>query len=556
MPQCKTCQKEFQITDIDRQFYHKIDIPEPINCQVCSDMIRMSWRNDRFLYPRECGLTGRKIISIISPEAGYQVLSNEAWYGDGWDGLNYGRVYEFNRGFFEQLAALNKAVPRLYAFAINNVNSEYCNGAQQDKDCYLLFVSDHDEDCYYVYGVFFCKDCVDSLNLNKCELCYECIDSVDCYHCFYGYNIRNCRDVYCSYDCSGCSDCFGCYNLRNVKYCWENKQLSENEYLKKISQIDWGSRQQSQEIERQFKEVIKNAVHQYAFLQKCTESTGDFLKNCKRSLNCYESYDLIDCYNVQIGVDSQWCRDCYVAVDKAELCSNCVSVIASYNCHFCVSCWSNRDCQYCDTCTSCTDCFACVGLKHKNFCIFNKQYSEEEYKKLREKIIEVAKSRGEYGQFLPPRYSPFAYNETISFDLYPLTKEEVLRRGWRWQDNLPGTFSQGTIKEIPDQIKGVKDEITKEILTCEQCGRNYKIVPRELAFYRKQNLPLPSWCWDCRHLKRWQMRNPRQLHHRTCQCEIEKHGHSQRCSNEFETTYNPSRPEKIYCEECYQKEIY
>ncbi|MBI5622130.1 DNA-directed RNA polymerase, partial [Candidatus Falkowbacteria bacterium] len=28
------------------------------------------------------------------------------------------------------------------------------------------------------------------------------------------------------------------------------------------------------------------------------------------------------------------------------------------------------------------------------------------------------------------------------------------------------------------------------------------------------------------------------------------------CTNEFETTYAPERPERVYCEECYQKEIY
>lgn len=553
---CKTCQKEFTITEADQSFYNKIKVPAPVSCSVCRNMIRLSWRNERYLYPQKCALTGKNIISTVSPQSPYKVLSNEAWYGDGWDGLSCGRDYDFNCGFFDNIKDLLLAVPRLYASAINNINSEYCNGVQQNKDCYLLFVSDRNEDCYYSYGIYASKDTMDCLNLDKCELCYQCIDSLDCYHCFYSYNIRNCRDVYCSYDCSGCSDCFACYNLRNAKCCWENKQLSEEEYKKIFSQIDWGSRQQNLEIARQFREAIRKAIHQYAFLQKCTESTGDFLKNCKRSLNCYESYDLIDCRDIQVGVDSQWCRDCYVVVDKGELCYDCVSVIGSYNCHFCFCTWQNRDCEYCDTCVSCSDCLACVGLKHKSFCILNKQYSEEEYFKLKEKIIAAATASGEYGQFFPPEYSPFAYNETIISDLHPLAKEEVLRRGWRWQDNLPGTFGKETIKEIPDNIKDVKDEITKEVLVCQHCGRNYKIIAQELALYRKQNLPLPSLCWDCRHLERWQMRNPRMLHHRSCQCNIEKHGHGQRCQNEFETTYSPDRQEKVYCQECYQKEIY
>jgi hypothetical protein len=39
-------------------------------------------------------------------------------------------------------------------------------------------------------------------------------------------------------------------------------------------------------------------------------------------------------------------------------------------------------------------------------------------------------------------------------------------------------------------------------------------------------------------------------------CDKEKHGHSGKCLNEFETTYDPKGPEIVYCESCYQKEIY
>ena len=29
-----------------------------------------------------------------------------------------------------------------------------------------------------------------------------------------------------------------------------------------------------------------------------------------------------------------------------------------------------------------------------------------------------------------------------------------------------------------------------------------------------------------------------------------------KCTNEFETSYAPERPEIVYCESCYQKEVY
>jgi len=39
-------------------------------------------------------------------------------------------------------------------------------------------------------------------------------------------------------------------------------------------------------------------------------------------------------------------------------------------------------------------------------------------------------------------------------------------------------------------------------------------------------------------------------------CDKTNHNHKGRCSTEFETSYSPDRPEIIYCEECYKREVY
>jgi CxxC-x17-CxxC domain-containing protein len=41
-------------------------------------------------------------------------------------------------------------------------------------------------------------------------------------------------------------------------------------------------------------------------------------------------------------------------------------------------------------------------------------------------------------------------------------------------------------------------------------------------------------------------RNPRKLYERKCH----------KCDKEIKTTYSPDRKELVYCEECYNKEIY
>jgi hypothetical protein len=55
------------------------------------------------------------------------------------------------------------------------------------------------------------------------------------------------------------------------------------------------------------------------------------------------------------------------------------------------SCFIINNCSnifYSSECFSCKNCFACSGLKNKQYCILNKQYSKEEYEKLVPQIIE------------------------------------------------------------------------------------------------------------------------------------------------------------------------
>jgi len=143
--------------------------------------------------------------------------------------------------------------------------------------------------------------------------------------------------------------------------------------------------------------------------------------------------------------------------------------------------------------------------------------------------------------------SPFAYNESMAMMSFPISKSEAEKKNLSWRDSLQFTSGKTTQKDIPDDIKDVEDSILHEVLECSECKRNYKIVPDELTFYRKWNISVPRKCFFCRVSRRFTLRGPSKLWHRTCM----KEG----CQNEFETSYAPKRPEIIYCEQCYQKEI-
>jgi hypothetical protein len=57
-----------------------------------------------------------------------------------------------------------------------------------------------------------------------------------------------------------------------------------------------------------------------------------------------------------------------------------------------MDCNSCTDCHFSSLLNSCSNCFGCVALSHKKYCIFNKQYTKEEYFK---KVEELKKEKPE-----------------------------------------------------------------------------------------------------------------------------------------------------------------
>ena len=226
-----------------------------------------------------------------------------------------------------------------------------------------------------------------------------------------------------------------------------------------------------------------------------------------------------------------------------------------------------QDVKYTQHCHNCKYSIGCDALRNSNYCILNKQYTKEEYEELLPKIIKhmndmpyVDKKGRQYrfGEFYPSELSPFGYNETQAPEQFPLEKDEVIKNGYKWQDNIQRTTGKETIKpkNIPESINDVNELILNEILSCIECNRNYKIVPNELIFYKKMQIPIPRRCFHCRHANRVKRRRPFKLWQRSCMCEKKGHDHEGKCEVEFETSYAPDRPEITYCQKCYQQEVY
>lgn len=362
--------------------------------------------------------------------------------------------------------------------------------------------------------------------------------------------------------------------MRHKEYYFFNEKLDKEEYLKRASKYFSyeGNIKAAKESYSHFLKYPKK----YAKIVNSENAVGEDIKNSKNAVNVFLADDVENGKNHYIVTGLNESYDC-TSYAWGEFLYNVASSFNSSR-SFCSShLGESPSCIYSFMIFNSQDCFGCVGLIKKQYCIFNKQYSKEEYEELVPKIIEHMQKTGEWGEFFPYSISPFGYNETMAMHYYPLKKGDALKLGAKWQDNDYGIQYDGPFyepKDIkqydpnvnPDAEKEI-EECKKGILKCEVTGKPYRIFPQELAAYIERGIQIPRKHPDQRNIERLARLNPRRLHHRQCMCEGITNdelritngenktncSHEGRCRNEFETTYAPDRPEKLYCEDCYQK---
>jgi hypothetical protein len=347
-------------------------------------------------------------------------------------------------------------------------------------------------------------------------------------------------------------------NLRNKNYVFKNKQYTREAYLGKMKDYELSSFIVREGLSKEFKDLLEqNAIHRYVISERNISCSGNMLFSSKNSKVCFDAVSLEDTKYIYSSLNLKNSMDIY-HLGWSELAYEIHGCRGLYNSQFCHLCYENRGIQYCDSCQNGQNLFGCISIKNGEYMILNKKYNKTEYETLKERIIEHMKKMEEYGEFFPPSISPVCYNETQGNYYMPETKEIILSRGWLWEDKMPGTFNKETIdkNDIPDTIEETKNEILSAVFRCDICTKNYNIVPNELTFYHREKIPLPRHCPECRHKRRFAIRLPRKLWQGACMCNKEGHGHLGKCPTEFETCYAPGRPEKVYCENCYNKEVY
>ena len=568
---CQNCKKDFIIEPNDFGFYEKVKVPPPTFCPPCRMQRRYAWRNIMSLYNSKCALCGKSVVTLYSPDSSIIVYCNKCWWSDKWDPKSYAIDYDFSKPFFVQFDELMHKVPHMAVVnddGIASLNCEYTHDFWFSKNCYMVFSG------WYVQNVMYSffidkggSDMMDCMNIrSKNEWLYENIIARNCYKLKYGQFNMACINSQFLYKCRSCSNCFMCANLAGKKYCFKNEQYTEEEYEKILEKYRLDTFSGIEKTQKEYDDFILKYPRKCPDNLQCVNCTGDVVSESKNSKNCFIVKSFENCsYCDFCGRD----KDSYDLTVSGELseCYEGIVVDHSQLNLFGIFSPKCQDVKYTQHCHNCKYSIGCDALRNSNYCILNKQYTKEEYEELLPKIIKhmndmpyVDKKGRQYrfGEFYPSELSPFGYNETQAPEQFPLEKDEVIKNGYKWQDNIQRTTGKETIKpkNIPESINDVNELILNEILSCIECNRNYKIVPNELIFYKKMQIPIPRRCFHCRHANRVKRRRPFKLWQRSCMCEKKGHDHEGKCEVEFETSYAPDRPEITYCQKCYQQEVY
>lgn len=584
---CQNCKNQFTIEPDDFAFYEKIKVPAPTWCPECRLMRRLTWRNERALYKRTCDMCKTSIIAMYPADASFPVYCKDCWYSDKWDATTYGRDYDFTRPFFEQFHELIQVVPQIALQVSTSPGSDYVNQVANCKDCYLIASGSDNEECLYCYRVLNSRGAVDSSFVEKIQSSYECVQCIESSNLRFAEDCINSSHLTFCTDVHGSQNCFMSSNIRLGANVFRNEKISREDFAEKMKSIDMGSHSAIQSYQKEFSELKRSRLHKYMTEKNAPGCTGDAVANSKNAKHCFVSGDLENCSYLLMVAKAKDSADVNNGCCTMELAYECSTAgVNTYNTKLSADVWPDvRNATYSQSCRNdVNNLFGCVSVRKKQHCIFNKQYTKEEYEALVPKIIAqmnempYTDKKGrvyKYGEFFPPEFSIYAYNETPAQDYFPKTEDETETMGFRWKTIEPRHYGITIASNyLPDHIRDVADDITKQIVGCEhegkcnhQCTAAFRITPNELLFYRRMNLPLPHLCPNCRHYERFTMTNPYRLWKRHCQCagaESESgaykntiaHFHGTgKCPSEFETSYAPERKEIVYCEQCYNSEV-
>lgn len=361
--------------------------------------------------------------------------------------------------------------------------------------------------------------------------------------------LKRCRESSFLFDCEDCENCLLCRNLRNKKYCIGNKQYTKEWYEQERRKYNFTSRTVYESLKKEFSDYIKkNAWWEANRFDSIEASTGDYLAHCKNCENCYYMQESEDCIN---GARAIWVKSStyFVSVMQSERVY--LSVLAQENCFdisFCANVTRCKNMLYSMNCLDCENCFLCNGLVWKQYHVLNKEYSAEEFKKIKEEILLDMKQKEIYETFFPFYFAPSSYEESLAWIYYPLSSVDQSKEWFRvMTENYWDSKNYKNRLSLPDNTKDIWVDIVNTWFWDEVAQRPFQILKDDIEFYTDIWWPIHDTFYIRRLKENFSWMYP-SFNLRKTKCA--------KTGKEITTTLPASLDERILSNEEYKKTVY
>jgi hypothetical protein len=415
------------------------------------------------------------------------------------------KEFDYSKNFFENFQILMKNIPRPSRISyMTNENSNYADMICGVKNVYLSSnVTFGSENVCYSFSIKNnSRNIFNSVSIrNYCDNIYTSTWIINSYNIFYSKYINNCSNIRFSSNLIWCKECLFCDNLDNMSYCINNKQYaiveyelnkekilsqknSFTDYYSKVSKI-WYNINSINSVGWNI--VQSENIQNWYFINQIRNWRNLIMvwwkDPCEEMYNCFQCASKRENYNYWAMASWRW----------DHLVTN-YSVEWSYMYYNCLMEW-------------CSYCLGCIGLKNKSFCIFNKQYTKEEWLEKANEIFSQMDAEWTLWQFFPWYMNPFYFNDTAAYLIDDsFTKEEVtaewyLRRDEEIKVDIPAGSEVVKVSELnnfqwfdSEWNWKIDPEILKKVIVDEKWN-SYRIIKMEYDFLMKYWLPLPELHW-------------------------------------------------------------
>lgn len=120
-------------------------------------------------------------------------------------------------------------------------------------------------------------------------------------------------------------------------------------------------------------------VYPATFIVHAENSVGSNIKDIKNTYFAYNAKEIEDCHYLCDVLNATNCMDCNYSLYYPESSYQLMSTLELKHAVCNIATHHSHHVYYCQLCNNSQYLFGCVGLNNKEYCIFNKQYTKEEY---------------------------------------------------------------------------------------------------------------------------------------------------------------------------------